>query len=75
MVAALRLLAKALWLVAVAAIVIGVGMIILNGGTWPDALAPVQNLFQNFTRLVRTSRLYHPSRDIRRPRHARLVDG
>ena len=46
MVAALRLLAKALWLVAVSAIVIGVGMIIMNGGTWPDALAPVQNLFQ-----------------------------
>ena len=46
MVAAFRFLAKALWLVAVAAIVIGVGMIILNGGTWPDSLAPVQSLFQ-----------------------------
>ena len=46
MVAALHLLAKALWLVAVAAVAIIVGMIILNGGTWPDSLAPVQNLFQ-----------------------------
>ena len=46
MVSSLRLLAKALWFAAVAAIAVGVGMIILNGGRWPDSLAPVQNLFQ-----------------------------
>jgi hypothetical protein len=46
MVASLRLLAYALWLVAAAAIAISVGRIILNGGRWPDSLASVQNLFQ-----------------------------
>lgn len=46
MVPFLRFLSKALWIAALAAIAVGVGMIIANGGTWPDSLAPVQNLFQ-----------------------------
>ena len=46
MVRFLHFVSKALWIAALAAIVVGVGMIIANGGTWPDTLAPVQNLFQ-----------------------------
>jgi hypothetical protein len=46
MVSSLRLLAYALWAITAAAVVIGIGMIIFNGGRWPDSLATVQNLFQ-----------------------------
>lgn len=46
MIAFLRFLSKALWILALAAIAVGVGMIILNGGTWPHSLSTVQNLFR-----------------------------
>lgn len=46
MVPFLHFLARALWIAALAAVAVGVGMIIANGGTWPNSLASVQNLFQ-----------------------------
>lgn len=45
MVPALRFIAQALWFIALAAVVIGFIVILING-TWPDAMRPIQHLFQ-----------------------------
>lgn len=46
MITFLRLISKLLWASSLMAIAAAVGMIILNGGTWPSSLSTVQNLFQ-----------------------------
>ncbi len=45
MVPVLRFIAQALWLIALSAVMLGFIVILING-TWPDAMRPIQRLFQ-----------------------------